>query len=83
MNSSTPERLSHLLVQMLNDLGVEVDSASKLRVFSRTFGLQYSCPPQMMKWRRKDEALQYLQNLLQGRDRPTASSLGRLMVIHC
>lgn len=37
IDSSTPERLSHLLVQMLNDLGVGVNGASKLRVFSRAF----------------------------------------------
>ena len=70
IDSSTPERLSHLLVQMLNDLGVEVDERLEIAGVFEDFRPSVQLPASDDEVETQDEALQYLQNLLQGRNEP-------------
>lgn len=70
-DSSTPDSLSRLTVQMLNDLGVEVDETfgpsdewSHSRLFAEALATDVEAELQ-------DEALNYLKSLLQGRNEPS------------
>lgn len=71
VDSSTPDNLSRLIVQMLNDLGIGVDETFGLsdewdssRFSSESFATDAEAELQ-------DEALQYLNGLLQGRNEPS------------
>lgn len=71
VDTSTPDSLSKLTVQMLNDLGIEVDETFGLSEewgSSRPSTLPYATDAEAEL---QDEALQYLKGLLQGRNEPS------------
>lgn len=71
VDTSTPDSLSRLTVQMLNDLGIEVDETfgpSEEWGSSRPSALSYATDAEAEL---QDEALQYLKGLLQGRNEPS------------
>lgn len=71
VDTSTPDSLSRLTVQMLNDLGIEVDETfgpSEEWGSSRPSALSYATDAEAEL---QDEALQYLKGLLQGRSEPS------------
>lgn len=71
VDTSTPDNLFRLIVQMLNDLGVEVDDTfgtSEEWGSSRPFILPDATDAEAEL---QDESLQYLKGLLQGRNEPS------------